>query len=360
MQANAYTIAFDWDLVLEKIRDDQCLLVLGPEVFCAPDSRPYQELLFEFLNRPENRHHSRHYPGEDFFFFDESHKRTHTCHAIKKFYKDVSPPAHLRLLAEVPFHVVLTVTPDKLLNFAFDEAGLAYQAGFYKKNKDPQVIKPPTKQNPLLYNVFGCIESEESLVLTHNDLYDYFKSIFARKSMPQLLKDQLQEVKYILFLGVPFDKWYMQLLLRELEIHRQEYDFIRHAVNQTLTDEIRTLCVEQFKINFISENQIINFIAELSGRCRDAKPPLIRQAGATERSIGDKVRQLVAAGNAEAAINLLEDATEGTELQDEVAQLAGRYRMFQRRANSGLLRPEEQEVQQNNIFDSILKLANQL
>lgn len=354
----AKIVAFDWNLLLEKISKEQCLLVLGPEVFCAPKRRPYQDRLVHFLDAfKKHHHHTRHYE-EGFFFFDEPENRTSTCHAIKRFYKYVSPPAHLSHLAEVPFHVALTVTPDQLLHRAFDDANFPYQAGFYKKNLEPQEIKKATKQNPLLYNMFGCIESEESMVLTHSDLYDYFKSIFARKSMPQLLKDQLKEVKYILFLGVPFDKWYMQLLLRELEIHRRELDFIRHAINQTMSDEIRTLCVEQFKINFIPKNDIIEFIGELNHRCHDAKPTkLIRQPRVAKRSIKEEVEKLIKEVKIEDAIDLLVDAAEGTDLQDDAVQLAVRYHRFKRRESSGMLRPEEQDFQFNNIIAEILELA---
>lgn len=358
MQTSAYTTAFNWDLFIEKIRDEQCLLVLGPEVFCDAANCPLQVRLFEFLENPEYKHHHRHYKGDDFFLFDAPYKRTLTCHAIKSFYKGQVPGENLRQLAEVPFHVILTVTPDKLLHRTFDEAGFSYQAGYYKKNKDPQSVKAPTKLTPLLYSVFGCMESEESLVLTHDDLYDYFKSIFARKSMPQLLKDQLKEVKNILFLGVPFEKWYMQLLLRELEIHNLQYDFIRYAANQHLTDDMRTLCIEQFRINFIPGNNIFDFIQKMHEHCEAAG--LIRKAGSPDRSLPDRVRQFISQGSIEEAINLLEDASENSNLQNDVTQLAGRYRMFQRRSLNNLLRPEEREVQEANILDVILQLAEQL
>jgi hypothetical protein len=359
-----YTTSFKWEFILDKIKEEQCLLVLGPEAYTDPNGQPWQDKLRHHLQPGNNPLVQRYYEDDDFFLFDELSKQTLICHEIKSFYSQAKPGEALRKLAEIPFHVIFTVTPDKLLNRAFEEQGFPFQFGYYKKNKEPQDIRTPARQNPLLYNLFGCLDSEESLILTHNDLYDYFKSIFARKSMPQLLKDQLHQIRNVLFLGVPFDKWYMQLLLRELEIHNAGYAFLRFAANQSLSGDIQTFCTEQFKINFIFDGKetgqqvISDFITELHRRCQAAG--LVRQSGEAARSNTDKIRRCVAEDQLDNALDLLEDATQGSKLQDEVLNLAGRFRNFQRRSRNNLLRPEEADYQRSTISDEILSLAGQL
>lgn len=366
-----YTAHLNWDFILDKIQEEQCLLVLGPEAFTDGDGISYHEQLLKHLDPANNKNIQRFYEGDDFFLFDDLSKQTLVCHDIKTFYSKAKPDETLKLLAEIPFHVILTVTPDKLLNQAFDAKGFAYQFGHYKKNKEPLTIKTPTKQNPLIYNLFGCLDSEESLILTHNDLYDYFKSIFARKSMPQLLKDQLRNIRNILFLGVPFDKWYMQLLLRELEIHNAGFAFLHFAANQSLPGEIETFCTEQFKINFIfdekaqgmpeektGQTSIARFIEDLHERCQERG--IMRQKGGKEQSDADKIKLLVSEGELESALNLLEESAFDSGIQDDVIMLTGRYRNFKRRFINKLLREEEVEVQQANIINDVLALANQL
>ncbi len=366
-----YTANLNWDFILDMIQEEKCLLVLGPEAFTGEDGVSYHDQLIKRLDTSNNKNIQRFYKGDDFFLFDDLSKQTLVCHDIKTFYSTAKPNETLKLLAQIPFHVLLTVTPDKLLNQAFDAQGFPYQFGHYKKNKEPLTIKSPSKQNPLIYNLFGCLDSEESLILTHNDLYDYFKSIFSLKSMPQLLKDQLRNIRNILFLGVPFDKWFMQLLLRELEIHNAGFAFIRFAANQSLPGDIETFCTEQFNINFIFDKKledkpvdkndhktIAQFISDLHEQCK--KRGIIRQQGGVERSVAEQIRHCVANAELENALNLLEDCTMDTELQDDVTMLAGRYRNFMRRASGNLLREQEKGVQEAEITEAIILLAGQL
>lgn len=156
----------------------------------------------------------------------------------------------------------------------------------------------------------------------------------------------------------------MQLLLRELEIHNAGYAFLRFAANQSLSGDIQTFCTEQFKINFIFDGKetgqqvISDFITELHRRCQAAG--LVRQSGEAARSNTDKIRRCVAEDQLDNALDLLEDATQGSKLQDEVLNLAGRFRNFQRRSRNNLLRPEEADYQRSTISDEILSLAGQL
>lgn len=357
------TTDFSWDFILDKIEQEECLLVLGPEAYTGPDGVSYQRNLIKHLNPESNPRIRRYYEDDGFFLFDDASKRTLACHDIKSFYKTAKTNETLLKLAAIPFHLMMTVTPDILLNQSFEEQGFSYDALYYKKNKEPDKIKrKPSKTSPLLYNLFGCLKSEESLILTHNDLYDYFKSIFARKSMPESLKDGLHQIKNILLLGVPFDQWYMQLLLRELEIHNTGYSFLRYAANQTLPGEIRTFCTEQFNINFIygqeeDHHELIPwFVRELHARC-EARG-MLRRPGTEEQTLGHKIRDLVSEGDLEEALGLMEEyAEEENRWVDEIAMLHSRFRSFNRRAQKGVLREEERSVQLAEISDTILSTS---
>lgn len=349
-------MTINWEFIIDKLNAGQCLLVIGPEAYRGTDGSILHDELIRQLALPANENIQKYYEEDGFFLFDDPYKRTLACHEIKAFYRSVQPTDILLQIAQIPFHVILTVTPDKVLPAAFEQLNFNFQFGHYKKNKDPQPIKTPTAALPLVYNVFGCIDNEESMVLTHNDLYDYFKSIFARNSMPGRLNLVLQEVKNIIFLGVPFEKWYFQLLLRELGIHQQQYQFTRFAASQSATNELRTFCYEQFKINFIANN-IGGFIQELFNRCR--QEGLLRQEGAAPTSELDKVKKLVASGEMEEAIDLLMEYTDGTALEDDVAHLAGRYRKFKKRAMKGVLYQEEKTVQEAQLIEAILEITSE-
>lgn len=346
---------FDWDFVLDKIQEEKCVLVLGPELYTDEQGETYHRQLINHLTPQNNPNIYRHYEVDDFFLFDDQFKRTLTCHQIKRFYQNKEPGPLLKKLSEIPFHVLLTVTPDKLLHKAFDHNDFAFQYGYYKKNKDPQLIRKPTRKLPLIYHVFGCIENEESMILSYNDLYDYFKSIFAFKSMPDQLKFQLNEIRNIIFLGVPFDKWYMQLLLRELNIHRQEFAFTRFAANQSMSKELKSFCFDQFRINFIQKN-ISEFVDKLYEKA--SEQGILRQVGDERITEIEKIKHLIAEGELEQAIDLSIDYTMGSSLNDLALKLLGTYRKFQKRVRNGILYEEQKQVQESRIIAEIIELTN--
>jgi hypothetical protein len=349
----------DWDYLLDKIRDEECLLILGHEVFADAQGEAVHTRLMRTLDLPNNPYVQRYYPSDDFFLFDHKSRRTQFCHQVKRFYRDQTPGELLGLLAEIPFHIYLTITPDLLLPQAFQQHDFVFQHGYYKKNTDPQSIRPPSAENPLVYNLFGCVENEESLVLSHDDLYDYFKSIFARRSMPSELKDELREVRNLLFLGVPFDKWYLQILLRELEIHNQQYAFTRFAANQTLSDEIHTLCVEQFQIQFIEHN-ISDFLRELHSRIQQDPQLSLRRSAGPQTDVRSLIRHHIAEGETDSALEALADHLDGTRWQDEADLLRGRFGRLEKRRRAGVLNTDEISLESARINHDLLDLINKI
>jgi hypothetical protein len=354
MTLGTTTTDISWEAIVGKIRKQRAILVVGPEAFLSADkSKSLHQSLIGELDIPNNRFIQKYYADDDFFLFNVGGGRSFTCERIYDFYKRHAPGEELIQLARIPFHVILSVSPGKLLNKAFDKLNFQYQFDYYRKTRGPSEIKDPTVQLPLIYNLFGCIDDEESLVLTHNDLYDYFKSIFARRSMPEKLKNALtqREINCFIFLGIPFDKWYMQLLLRELEIHRSSEDFIRYAANQSLTEDVKTFCTEQFTISFVSNN-IPNFIHTLYGYCEEAD--ILRTEQDTDR--WTQIKNYLAEGKLGIAIEQFVDLTRGTELEDEAIGISGRHRRYERKKNQGILYGNELDVQANQIQSSLLDL----
>jgi hypothetical protein len=357
MESHAHHEPIDWDYLIETIRDEKCLLVIGSEALADEQGESLRARLLRALDPPRNPYVRRHYADDDFFLFDHKSQRTQFCHQIKRFYRGEQPGEMLGLLAEIPFHIYMCLTPDTLLPQAFRERSFGFQHGYYKKNTDPQPIRPPKADNPLVYNLFGCIENEESLVLSHDDVYDYFKSIFARRSMPGELKDELRGVSNLLFLGVPFDKWYLQILLREFELHNQQYAFTRFAANQALAEESCTLCMEQFHIQFIANN-ITTFVRELHRRL--AEGPGLRVSSGPQQDLRALVRAQIAAGETETALETLSSRLDGSEWQDEADLLLGRQGRLKKRQIAGVLSNDEIARESAQLNEALLSLLNKI
>jgi len=172
------------DEIHDSIIENKCVLVLGPN-FYADAQGTHQARLLSFFKQNKVAY-QEHYEEEELFLFKQAFERTKACRQIKHFYNEIPINEQLRKIVQIPFHVYLTITPDKLLHKTFEKSGHPPpQIAYYKKDTEPQKIKTPTKSNLLVYNAFGILDNKESMILTHDDLYHYFKTIFKQgRSMP--------------------------------------------------------------------------------------------------------------------------------------------------------------------------------
>ncbi|NUO00907.1 MAG: SIR2 family protein [Saprospiraceae bacterium] len=353
----------DWDFVLDTIRDERCILFIGPEVFATPEGINLETQLARYLGVPENPDIQKYYPDDALFFFQSGAKKTRISYSIKRFYHQPSPHAEaiLEQLSDIPFHFIISLTPDQLLQSIFDKKNLKYKSDYYYKNQpaDPEA-KIPTAANPLIYNLLGSVDVQESLILTHDDLYDYFESIFRGKSIPETYKNHLRQARNFIFIGLQFDKWYMQLLLRILYLHNDKAEFMRYAASEGIEDEVKTLCLEQFNINFISKD-IPTFVGELHRHCVEAG--LLRNANDPSVSPVAKWIGLLAKGNIdtvldEFAVYLERSGNAGQVLYNDVLNLMGRWSMLQQKTNRGTIGEQDASVETNKVRESLLDLLN--
>lgn len=121
-----------------------------------------------------------------------------------------------------------------------------------------------------------------------------------------------------------------------------------------MNEEHKTFCLEQFKINFVSNN-ISQFIGEIHH--------LVKQKGELRDSISskfssykDQIKKFVADGQIEEAVELIESVTESTQYEDDGIKLTSRWRKHKRRNISGVLYLEDKVVQENQIIEAILEL----
>ncbi|MEO0877995.1 MAG: SIR2 family protein, partial [Bacteroidota bacterium] len=258
--------------------------------------------------------------------------------------------------AQIPFHIYLTFTPGLFVPKAFEQEGFSYQFDFANKSAhQPSKIKPPTGQQPLIYNLFGSITEEESLILTHNDLYAYFKSVFERRSMPTILREALEKVNCFIFLGLPFEKWYMQMLLRELGIHKSSEDFIRFAAKQSLSDEIMTFCYDQFTINFV-DHHVEEFIDLLYDHSSQAG--ILRNTSGTNPA--EQLKVWIGEGKTEKILeNLQQYLPKSHEWEGELLGLSSRHKRLNRRNRNGVITAEEFDVGLAQINQDILEIINE-
>lgn len=267
MQRNSRTV--NWDNLTDKIENEKCVLLLGPEFPFIGNEKNHLDALQTYLEservqmsmvnyeQPATVTNDgsliKYYKKDELFYFENEFDRSDVYYYIKKFFSDLKPHKYYKKIAKLPFHLIISLSPDLHLKNTFKELEFTYDFDFYHKKKNPQAKEPPKKARPLIYNLLGSIDEEESLIYTYHDLFDYFAVVFERK-LPETVRKSLKECTGFIFLGFEFEKWYMRLLLKILQLQdkkiRSHSHFIENPIKSFYTDhfqvEFEEIMSEQF------------------------------------------------------------------------------------------------------------------
>lgn len=351
----------DWEFVLGTIESGKCVLFIGPEAATTADDIPLQQALTSFLEPDDNPNILSYYKEDGLFLFQDAISKTKVYYKIKKFYKDHEVPQRYLKLAQIPFHLVITVNPDDLMNRAFEESGIDLRHDFYRKRHNPKEFDEPIKpSNPVLYNLFGNVEDEESLVLTHDDMFDFLLSILGDNQLPNEMRSALQTADDYIFLGFDFGKWYVQMLLRLLNLHNDKYKFARYASNKKMTEETKRFCREQFKIEF-SDFDMDKFIDELHSRSKEAG--ILRKLGEKISKTSEAVAMSLKRGDIDESMAIMEaffKEKDEEELMDELTGVQSRYNRTKTKVGKGVIDEKEAELAFNKITESLIELNNEV
>lgn len=347
------TPPIEWETILENILSGRTILCLGAELFTfdglhlderlrqavGPQVKAYDDGLFYF-------------GGSDIVAYGK----------IKRVWQQPVPglEALLEQIARIPFQVLISLTPDGFLSSAFERQGLAHQHAVYVRRKPAPEIAPPGPDLPLVYQMMGAIGQRESLVLTHDDLYDYFESVIEHRSMPDLLKTRIREAYNFIFLGLPFDKWYMQLLLRILGQHTNK-NALKYAANHAFDSGVQAFCYDQFNILCVPD-QIGPFVAELHRRCEAAG--MLRGSGASTSPKARLLAQLKDDRLREVLDELLDlyetrFAADTATLNSLIA-LSGRLSRLEQKQGLGTISHADAQVERAQIREALIGITREI
>ncbi len=294
--------------IVDSIKSGRCILILGSEIrhinptkFKIPQSSDfdtslqlaYNYYLSEVLDEDDKRR-----LGEskiqftDYSFAHENlmnqksgRDEEHIYEFMNWYFSQADGwQEEFEKIASIPFPLVISLLPDNGLQKAFDKVFAAnkqkYNMSWYSRENQPTppVEQVPTKEQPLLYKLLGDLEHYDA-TFTFDNWFDYFKNIFGRQPLPQKIEFILQQNPLILFLGVRFDKWYIQLLIRLLISEAgggliKGKRFFSSTVKEH-EDEIETLIWDRFRLSY-EETTPEAFLQALYDQC--AKENILRVA----------------------------------------------------------------------------------
>jgi hypothetical protein len=344
-------INIDWDTILENVETDKTILCIGADLFsningkldvhlreiigASPDVRIYEDGLFNFKNRSDMTSYIK----------------------IKKFYNQELPDvaAVLDKLAQIRFSTIISLNPDAQLTKAFDHQGYTYNYVYHYPNTPAKELPQPSPNKPLIYNLLGDINYRESMVLTHEDLFEFLESVVQGKSISATLKEQIKAAYNFVFIGLPFEKWHTQLLLRFLQkdINRMALKF---AANHAQDENIEMFCQDEFNITCVPTN-VADFVNELYERCKSAqllkgKPKTVNQFEVWSKQVRkDELAEVV-----EEVIDYFDNKPSADiENINYITNVSARLSSLEKKVDKGAISNDNATVERAQIRDTIIQ-----
>jgi len=354
----------DWNLITDTIEAQKCVLLLGPEILVS-EQIDYHANLLELLKKELGNDFSYH-EQDGFFMLNNVQARTRISYKYNNFYKTTDVPEIYNKIAQIPFNLIVSINPDFFIRDAFKNQGFKNQFNFFNKKRNMGEVEAPTVENPLIYNLFGSIDEHDSLVLTHDDMFVFLQSILGAYDLPIELQTALEKADYFIFLGFKFEKWYVQLIIRLLNLHIKKGG-MQYAFNKNISQNIKSFYYDEFKIDFI-DHDVSEFINQLYKRCKEyeiLKIPVINNSQNKEfenLSVSKKVEFWLEKGNFDNVVEILKKFFEehDPEIAEEIVIITNKINRIQRKITKGMIDNKESEIEFANITNNLLQLNKEV
>ena len=181
-----------------------------------------------------------------------------------------------------------------------------------------------------------------------------------------MLNNNILNAQYFLFIGIPFDQWFVHLFMRILKQDQERTT--KYAAGRAFSPEEIQSSEEQYNIRFINSG-IKAFVDELYERAESEnliKAIETKKDNTEEKqSLFDQVRDWIMHNEfkrvADKLKNLLRGAGQAGKPHMLITiQLAGRHRDIEEQSMMGLLRYEDQMVEMNRLRKDFLNALDRL
>lgn len=354
----------EWQKLVQAIHQQRFVLFLGPELL--PGQHYFSDLC-QYLGVPHNPNISMAFPDDELLLFPNPRTRAVAGEQIEEFYDRYweRHTAFYEKIAALPFHLIVSATPDMGISRTFDRLGVAHQFSYYNRKKvapDPPYdkIQEDPKNQRLIFNLFGRTGKLDSLVLSHEDLFNYLQNILGAKGLShedyEKLHFSLTEATNFLFLGFQFNKWYMQLLLRLLNPDQDKGR--QYALNPELADETLVFYGEQFQIKFVDGLTPTDFLDKLAENWQEFSKPY--EAYAPRQQL---LREWHKQGQLLRILETLDKIAverNDDELSLTIAMLFSQFNTLQNQLKFNVIRSDDATLQRNKIAYALLETIQQL
>jgi SIR2-like domain len=230
--------------LVSPLKKGECILFLGSGVHAPPDNLPYTYPVEQRLPHrgadlaerlAEGYRFIEKFPEEEsssgdlqrvsmFIESDRFFGRKYLIDELEKHLRDNNkkkPSPALKMLAALPFKIIVTTNFDLLLDNALQEAGktpvrIVYNPSLGKPTKD--MVGVPTAERPLLFKMHGDLDQRESIVITDEDYITFIQRMSEKESahpVPRTVRTGMMTWP-TLFVGYSLRDYNLRLLFRTL------------------------------------------------------------------------------------------------------------------------------------------------
>jgi len=352
-----------WKSITTDLEKELAVLLIGPD-FLPRQGESIASDFYTHLKEHLANDETHFFSSEGMFLFDSAVSKVDAQAEAETFYNSLLvDETVLKHIAELPFPLIISVNPDLLLTQFFSKRQLNFQFDYFssKDKATPSNITKPTAASPLIYNLFGSIKDEESLVLDFDDMFEVLKNLFADFGVPKLVNDVLVKAKTYVFIGFQFDKWYTQLLLRYVNKNTNRLSNAKKnlATKTVISDEnTRVFFQEQFNLTIYGGDW--KFLQDLhteyatSKKLRSLLNPISDRAAF--------VRRLVQFNNIEAALERLEEYAEDLSVaeRDELTIYKATFHAWLNESSEGTTTKENLDIKIARVRKGVLDLTQKL
>jgi hypothetical protein len=257
----------NWPDLIEDLRHGRCALVLGHYLLADEGVPLYTRTCQQLAKQHADLIHA-YYPEEHFFLFKKTQHRHTIAKQIAAAFRNHPPDAELyRMIAEIKVPLFISVSPDDYLDRILGENATSACFNYADEERKDH---PATPDKPLVYHIFGSMGETNSLVLSHDNLYDYFQSMIGRKGLPASINTFFngRSGGEVIFLGFDFRRWYVQMLLRLFNLNKDN-GLVRTAYQGHHDPDDEAFAEQHFDVTFV-HTEIKQFVTRLHAECAQA------------------------------------------------------------------------------------------
>jgi hypothetical protein len=353
--------------IVAGLKERNCIFFLGPGLVLDKEGGLLQSGLIDYFKEKQLEIEE----DLDNLYSCKKQAKARAQVYIKEYYRDNGQLNEmLKQLARIPCHLYISINPDLFMKQALEDYGVEHEFEYYVKDQPPAEVTNPSAQNPLLYNLFGSIDNQQSLVFSYEDLIQYLFSIIRDFKLPQNLRSNLEHSLYFIFLGFDFEKWYLKLLLKLFLLDETKLPIAAESGTGT-QGKLRTFYVGHYGVEFVEQN-VAEYIKRVYDEC-DQQGLLRAIKEKTQPSIQEEIKVLINNDELEEALDRLYKALEQMsdeffegkdenkqDLLNELDIQISRLSRSEKDLRKGLILEEAARIEKNKITDALLTTVRNL